>query len=153
MPAALLARLRALWRGTTRASQLDAEMDAEMRAHVEMHAERLRERGLDAAEARRQAYVAFGGVEKWKEAGRDTRGTRWLEAIALDCWLGMRMLRAANSAARSVTRRYFSDRTPTKPRTQVSGPVWWMVSTRIGSGNWGPLMTWPSLGARVVGII
>ena len=37
----LLARLRALWRGVSRPSQLDAEMDEEMRFHVEMQADRL----------------------------------------------------------------------------------------------------------------
>ena len=75
MPTALIARLRSLWRSLSRPSQLDAEMDEEMRLHVEMHAERLaREGNLDPDEARRQAYVSFGGVEKWKEAGRDSRG-------------------------------------------------------------------------------
>jgi putative ABC transport system permease protein len=93
MAASLFARLRAWWRSLSRPSQLDAEMDEEMRFHVEMQAGRLaRERGLDAAEARRQAHVAFGGVEKWKEAGRDTRGTRWLDALLLDGRLGLRML-------------------------------------------------------------
>src|SRR5687768_13740210 len=88
-----LARLRALWRGISRPSQLDAEMDEEMKFHVEMQADRLiRERNLDPVEARRQAYVAFGGVEKWKEAGRDTRALPWLDHISFDCKLGIRML-------------------------------------------------------------
>ena len=64
-----------------------------MKFHVEMEADRLiRERQLDPIEARRQAYVAFGGVEKWKEAGRDTRGLQWLDHISIDCRLGVRML-------------------------------------------------------------
>ena len=64
-----------------------------MRFHVEMQAERLaKERHLDPAEARRQAFVEFGGVEKWKEAGRDTRGTQWIDGIAMDCRIGLRML-------------------------------------------------------------
>ncbi len=89
----LFARLRATWRGLSRPSQLDAEMDDEMRFHVEMQAERLaKERHLDPAEARRQAYVEFGGVEKWKEAGRDTRGTQWIDGIVMDCRIGLRML-------------------------------------------------------------
>ena len=89
----LFARLRSYWRSATRARQLDADMDEEMRFHVEQHAERLiREEHLDAMEARRRAYVAFGGVEKFKEEGRDTRGTRWLDAIWLDARLGIRML-------------------------------------------------------------
>src|SRR5688572_7795200 len=93
MPAGLLARLRALWRSLTRSSRLDAEMDEEMRFHVEMQADRLaRERSLDPAEARRQAYVAFSGVEKWKAEGRNTRGGRWLDHLSLDTRLGLRML-------------------------------------------------------------
>ena len=88
-----LARLRALWRRVSRPSQLDAEMDEEMKFHVEMESARLmRERNLDPVEARRQAFVAFGGVEKWKEAGRDVRLLRWLDHIWLDCKLGVRML-------------------------------------------------------------
>ncbi|MGH9218714.1 MAG: permease prefix domain 1-containing protein, partial [Vicinamibacterales bacterium] len=93
MLAGLLARLRARWRTLSRSSQLDTEMDDEMRFHVEMQAERLaRERRLDPDEARRQALVAFGGVEKWKEEGRDTRGGRWLDHLSLDTRLGLRML-------------------------------------------------------------
>jgi len=76
-----------------RSAELDAEMDDEMRFHVEMQAERLmRERGLDATEARRQAFVQFGGVEKYKEAGRDTRGTQWIDAVRQDGRLAVRML-------------------------------------------------------------
>jgi predicted permease len=86
-------RVKRWWRNLTNASHLDAEMDEEMRFHVEMQAERLmRERQLDPQEARRQAYVAFGGVEKWKEEGRDTLGGRWLDHLSLDTRLGLRML-------------------------------------------------------------
>jgi predicted permease len=80
---------RALWRR----ERLDAGMQEEMRFHLEMEAERLmRERRLDAAEARRLAYVAFGGLEKYKDQGRDVRGLRWLDAVSIDARLGMRML-------------------------------------------------------------
>jgi putative ABC transport system permease protein len=81
------------WRRLWRRDRLDAAMDAEMRFHIEMEAERLvRERGLDPGEARRQALVAFGGVEKYKEEGRDTRRLAWLDALSLDARLGVRML-------------------------------------------------------------
>jgi putative ABC transport system permease protein len=69
---------------------MSAEMDEEMRFHMEMEAERLqRERGLDPAEARRQAAIAFGGVEKYKEAGHDARGLAWLGGLRLDLRLGV----------------------------------------------------------------
>ena len=64
-----------------------------MRFHVEMEAERLvREQVLDPQEARRQAHVRFGGLEKYKEQGRDTRGLQWVDAVSLDARLGVRML-------------------------------------------------------------
>jgi putative ABC transport system permease protein len=90
----LLARLRALWRGLSRPGQLDAEMDDEMRFHVDMQAERLvRERGLDAPEARRQALVAFGGLQKFRSEGRRTIGLHWVDAIVSDSTIAVRMLR------------------------------------------------------------
>ncbi|MEX2572392.1 MAG: ABC transporter permease [Gemmatimonadota bacterium] len=89
----MFARLRSFWRGMRSPDQEWAEMSEEMRFHVEMEAERLqRERGLDAAEARRQATVAFGGEEKYKEAGREARGMAWLGGLRLDLKLGGRML-------------------------------------------------------------
>jgi predicted permease len=89
----LWTRVRSAWRRLWRSDRFDAEMQDEMRFHVEMEAERLvRDRGLDPREARRQAHVAFGGVEKYKEEGRDTRGLQWIDAMSLDCRLGVRML-------------------------------------------------------------
>jgi putative ABC transport system permease protein len=90
---ALLVRARSLWRALRHRDQLDAHMHDEMRFHIDMETDRLmREGQLDAVEARRRALVAFGGVTKYHEAGRDTRGVRWLEAISLDTRLGLRML-------------------------------------------------------------
>jgi len=71
----------------------EQRMNEEIAFHVEMEAERLvREEGLAPAEARRRAYVAFGGVEKHKEALRDGRGLGWLAGFSLDLKLGARML-------------------------------------------------------------
>jgi putative ABC transport system permease protein len=71
----------------------ESRMEEEFRFHLEMEAERLvREQGLDAAEARRRAFVAFGGVEQHKEALRDDRGLAWLGGLRLDLKLGVRML-------------------------------------------------------------
>ena len=86
-------RARSIWRALIRAEQLDDSMDEEMRFHIDMEAERLaREERVAPHEARRRAHVAFGGLEKFKEAGRDARGVRWLETISLDVRLGVRML-------------------------------------------------------------
>src|SRR5215207_6287980 len=71
----------------------ESRMDQEFRFHIEMETERLmREKGLGAGEARRRALVAFGGVEKHKEALRDGRGLAWLGGMSLDMKLGFRML-------------------------------------------------------------
>ena len=84
---------RAIGRVLWRSRQLDADMQEEMRLHVDMEAERLaRVEGLHPEEARRQAYVRFGGVEKYKEEGREARGLYWLHGVSLDARLGVRML-------------------------------------------------------------
>jgi hypothetical protein len=78
---------RVLWRS----KQLDADMQEETRFHVQMEAERLtRVEGLHPEEARRQAYVRFGGVEKYGEEGREARGLYWLHGVSLDARLGVR---------------------------------------------------------------
>jgi putative ABC transport system permease protein len=88
----LLARLRAFWRGLRRPSQVDTDMSDEMRFHIEMETQRLQQRGVSAGEAKRQAAIAFGGVEKYRGAGRDAFGFTWMRGLSVDFKLGMRML-------------------------------------------------------------
>jgi putative ABC transport system permease protein len=79
-----------------RAPALERDMAEEMRLHVELEAEELaRTRGLSVSEAMHQARLAFGGTERFKEEGRDARGTRWLEDLASDARYAMRTLRRA----------------------------------------------------------
>ena len=89
----MLSRARTFWRGLRHPAQLDADMDDEMRFHVEMETERRIQQGLDPAEARRQAAIAFGGIEKYRGAGRDVLGLTWLRGLSTDTRLGVRMLR------------------------------------------------------------
>ena len=88
-----IAYLRSFWRGLRRPSQVDADMNDEMRFHIEMETERLQQRGLSADDARRQAAIAFGGVEKYRGAGRDAFGFTWMRGMSTDFKLGMRMLK------------------------------------------------------------
>ena len=68
-------------------------MEKEFDFHIQMETDRLvRDRGLDPREARRQALVAFGGVERHKEELRSGRGLAWLSGLKLDLKLGARML-------------------------------------------------------------
>jgi len=48
--------------------------------------------GLSREDARRQAALAFGGVEEHKEVMREGRGLAWLSGWSLDLKLGTRML-------------------------------------------------------------
>ena len=89
----LLAWLRSFWRGVRRPSRLDADMNDEMRFHIEMEATRMQQRGMSADEAARQAAVAFGGVEKYRGAGRDALGLTWTRGLSTDLKLGTRMMR------------------------------------------------------------
>jgi predicted permease len=69
----------------------ESRMDEEFRFHVQMETERLmREKGLDAVEARRQALLAFGGVDKHAEDLRDDRGLAWLTALLGDLRFALR---------------------------------------------------------------
>ena len=71
----------------------ESRMDREFRFHLDMETERLvREAGLDRAEARRRALVAFGGAEQHRETLRAGRGLAWLGGLSLDFRLGFRML-------------------------------------------------------------
>jgi putative ABC transport system permease protein len=77
-----------------RKRELERDMEHEMQLHIEFEAEELaRTRGLSRSEALRQARIAFGGVEQFKESGRDARGTRLLEDLAADARYAIRTLR------------------------------------------------------------
>ena len=87
-----LGRLRAL----INRARLEYELDEEMRLHIDLEAADLaRTRGLAPDEARRQAMIAFGGVERYREAHRDARGARGLEDLARDTRYAIRALARA----------------------------------------------------------
>ena len=88
----LLALLRSHWRALRSPARVDADMHDEMRLHIEMDAERRMRQGLDAGEARRQAVLAFGGIETWRGASRDALGFTWMRGLSIDLKLGSRML-------------------------------------------------------------
>ena len=71
----------------------DGELSAELESNVELHTQENMRRGMNAAEARRQALIRLGGMEAVKEEYRERRGLPWLEAFAQDVRFGLRMLR------------------------------------------------------------
>ena len=80
-----LARLLAL---VTR-SRLERELDDEVLAHLELAEHDALARGLDPAEARRDALRQFGGVDQMKEVHRDDRSVRWIENLIKDVRYGL----------------------------------------------------------------
>jgi predicted permease len=82
----LRARLRLVPRGA------EERMEEEIRFHIEMEAEKNLRAGMSAGEARRQAVLAFGGVEGHKEALRGGRTLAWVGGLSLDLKLAWRML-------------------------------------------------------------
>lgn len=88
-----LKRLGRQIRALVQKETVDRELTDEIRLHVELEtADLVRTRGLSPEEARRQALVAFGGVERYREAQHDARGVRWLEESWADLGYAVRVL-------------------------------------------------------------
>jgi predicted permease len=84
-----LRRLRLL----LRRGAVERSMAEEMRDHIERETAELAGRGLSPEEARRRALVNFGGVERFKEDGRDARGGRPVEDLLVDLRYAARVMR------------------------------------------------------------
>jgi predicted permease len=68
-------------------------MDEEMRFHIESEIAELVARGMETDVARRVALVRFGGVERFKEEARDSRGIRAVHDLTADARYALRVLR------------------------------------------------------------
>ncbi|HYO15468.1 MAG TPA: FtsX-like permease family protein [Thermoanaerobaculia bacterium] len=73
--------------------RFEKDLDEELRFHLEMETAANLERGMSPEEARREALLGFGGVEKVKEECRDEDRLRWIETLAQDLRYGARLLR------------------------------------------------------------
>ncbi len=93
-----LLRLRALGRRQA----VEHELDEELRFHVEMEAAKNVREGMSPEEARRAALVAFGGVERHKEAVRDARTWSWLERFGGDLRYALRGLKRSPAFTATV---------------------------------------------------
>jgi putative ABC transport system permease protein len=91
-------RIREGWRrlrSLTRAGGLDRGLDEEIRFHIERQTEKNLRAGMTPDEARRRAYIKFGGVERVKESTRDEFRPVLVQDSLLDLRYGVRALRRA----------------------------------------------------------
>jgi putative ABC transport system permease protein len=79
-------------RNALRMSSQDREMTDEMRFHIEMEAKELEAGGMAPEEARRVAQANFGGVVRYREEGREARGSSWFADLAQDIRYARRTL-------------------------------------------------------------
>lgn len=79
-------------RALLRREQMEGEMEAEMRHHLELEAEDLMRQGVPEYEARRQAAIAFGGVQQRKEEALEQRGRWRVDGLRRDVRIASRTL-------------------------------------------------------------
>jgi len=93
----VLADLASRVRSLLSAEREDQELDEEFRFHLEQQIEKNLTAGMSQREARRQAHIKFGGVERMKAQTRDARGIAWIESLLRDFRLAVRALRRRSS--------------------------------------------------------
>lgn len=85
-------------RGVLRRASVEREMDEELRFHVEMRAAENVRRGMNEAEARREALRSFGSLARVKEHCRDFKGGGMIDTLLQDLRYAARTLRRRPAA-------------------------------------------------------
>jgi predicted permease len=98
----LMADLRYRLRALLRRNEVEKELAAEVEFHLEQETRKYLRAGLSPEQARRQARLAFGGVERFKEESREGRGVRALESAAADFRSALRGIRTDPGFALAV---------------------------------------------------
>src|SRR5580698_10544163 len=75
-----------------RKAPLDQELNEEMSAHLEMAIEENMRSGMSQEEARRRAFIQFGGVQQARERHSESRGLPWLDVLMQDLRFTFRTL-------------------------------------------------------------
>jgi putative ABC transport system permease protein len=88
----MLKRLGLAARGLFNRPAVERELDDELRFHIEQQTQLYISRGMNPADARRQALVALGGLEPTREAQRQGRGSRGIEDVLADTKYAARAL-------------------------------------------------------------
>jgi len=82
-------------RSIARRGALERGLDEEMQFHIDQQTEKNLRAGMTPAEARRQALIRFGGVERLKESTRDQIRPALVEDTIRDIRQGIRLMRRA----------------------------------------------------------
>ena len=78
--------------GLFRREERDSELRAELESHLQMHIDDYLRSGMAPEEARRQALIKLGGVERITEAYRRQRGLPLFETLAQDVRFAIRTM-------------------------------------------------------------
>jgi hypothetical protein len=76
-----------------RPNRPEPDLARELASHLALLEDEFQRRGLTAADARRAARLALGGIEQTKELHRDARSFVWLDDARRDVLYAARMLR------------------------------------------------------------
>ena len=87
------------WRSIVRRAEVENGLNEEIRFHIDQQTDKNIRAGMDPAEARRQAFIKFGGVEHVKEQARDEFRPALIEDFLRDLRYGGRILRRAPAFA------------------------------------------------------
>jgi predicted permease len=90
-----LRSIRLRIRFLVRKEAVDRDLDEELQFHLAQNIQKNLRAGMSLREARRQAHITFGGVDRFKEQVREAMGIRPLEELAQDLRYTLRQLRRA----------------------------------------------------------
>src|SRR4051812_15226681 len=76
-----------------RSERMNDDLDAELQFHLEERTRELMKTGLPRDAAASRAAQRFGNTLRWREQSRDVKLLPWIDSIARDLRLGVRMLR------------------------------------------------------------
>jgi putative ABC transport system permease protein len=88
-----LSDLHYRFRAIFRRSAMERELDDELRFHLDREAAKYVAAGMSPDDARRRARLAFGGVDRFKDESRESRGISLLDVTAQNLRYAFRTLR------------------------------------------------------------
>ena len=88
----MLTRARLWVASVLRRRQFDRDLADELTFHIETRAEHLQREGMSAANAKRQARLEFGALDKYQDEVREVRTGIWIEQMQQDLRHGARLL-------------------------------------------------------------